>query len=66
MILDFDSLVRIMSGDTIPEKDRLSARLVHVILSIVTCQGKHFVMFFVIYYVTVKNMFERWNFINRM
>jgi len=42
-----------MSGDTIPEKDRLSARLVHVILSIVTCQGKHFVMFFVIYYVTV-------------
>ena len=32
-----------MSGDTIPEKDRLSARLVHVIVSIVTCQGKHFV-----------------------
>ncbi|XP_023341098.1 uncharacterized protein LOC111711081 [Eurytemora carolleeae] len=38
-ILDFNSLVRIMSGDTIPEKDRLSARLVHVILFIVTCQG---------------------------
>ena len=43
-----------MSGDTIPEKDRLSARLVHVILSIVTCQGKHFVMFLFINYVTQK------------
>ena len=53
-----------MSGDTIPDKDRLSARLVHVIMSIVTCQGKHFVfIFFMIYYITVKYMLKRWNFI---